>query len=145
MDWCNKRVNSSVNITLDIYTHFYIYLQCTWTVSFRLLLNMFPLTACLGDYAVRFDVNAEGAKPYSHISTVEACATLCESNTDCLGFDFDRNDIPYKNARCWIHHGGRMIMKKEQNVDHFEKRYCAANIGNCFLKGSIVYCDVVVF
>ncbi len=76
-----------------------------------------------------FDANAEGAKPYSEFSTVEECASMCQATTDCVAFDFDRNDNPYNNTHCWIHYNVNIEMKRQKAVDHFEKRDCNIIIG----------------
>ncbi len=83
----------------------------------------------MGEFAVMFDANAEGASPYSEFSTVEECAAKCQSTTDCVAFDFDRNDNPYENSHCWIHYDANIIIKKQMVVDHFEKRDCGDVIG----------------
>ncbi len=71
-----------------------------------------------------FDHNAEGASQHSTIKTVKECSQICLTNPDCVGFDFDRNDSPYKNTHCWIHDDINMVIKRQSYVDHYKKDTC---------------------
>lgn len=71
-----------------------------------------------------FEHNAEGATPYHYIETVEDCASLCRSLPQCNAFDYDKNDPPFKNSKCWIHDDLNIVMKKQHGVDHHVKQAC---------------------
>ncbi len=65
--------------------------------------------------------NAEGAYPVHDIETVAGCSDLCRNTPECLAFDFDRNNPPYKNARCWIHDNPGLVVKEQPAVDHYTR------------------------
>ena len=71
-----------------------------------------------------FEHNAEGAKPFHNISTVDKCAMMCEKSSSCVAFDYDRNTPPYKNSSCWIHDDQNLKIKEQPAVDHYTKDMC---------------------
>ncbi len=83
---------------------------------------------CLSNYAVAFDHNAEEGRALKQISDVDGCAAKCNDIQDCVAFDFDRSDAPYKDSRCWIHDSDDFIKKKQAEVDHYTKRGCNGNV-----------------
>merc|ERR1711893_334798 len=68
---------------------------------------------CISNFKGYIEHNAEGATPHYGYETVAACADLCRETIDCIAFDFDRNEPPYKNARCWIHDDPSIVMKEQ--------------------------------
>ena len=85
--------------------------------------NMY-FSDCISNFDSAYEHNAEGAKPYKKMKTVEACADLCREIPDCVAFDFDRNEPPYKNSRCWIHTDGDLVVKEQPAVDHYTRLEC---------------------
>ena len=88
-------------------------------------------TACVDDFIGYKETNVEGATPYHEITTVAGCADLCREIAECLGFDYDRNLPPYKNARCWIHDEASLEsgMKPQPAVDHYRREPCPFDTG----------------
>ena len=82
---------------------------------------------CVSNFDGHYEHNAEGATPHYGFETVTACADLCRETPDCIAFDFDRNNPPYKDARCWIHDDLSIVMKEQPAVDHYVRIPCAAS------------------
>ena len=83
-------------------------------------------TGCIGQYSVQYEHNAEGAYPVygEDVESVDGCTELCQSIPECLAFDYDRNEPPYKNARCWIHDNPALVVKQQPAVDHYSRGKC---------------------
>ena len=90
---------------------------------------LISLIACSNPFERFVEHNAEGATPYHDIETVADCADFCRSLSECIAFDYDRNEPPYKNARCWIHDDPSIVMKKQSAVTHFVVEPCTFNGG----------------
>ncbi len=88
----------------------------------------FITSECKEDFTVYFEHNAEGATPYPTVRSVEECASLCRAVPQCVAFDYDRNDPPFENSKCWIHSDVNIVMKKQHAVDHHIKRSCQGNL-----------------
>lgn len=73
--------------------------------------------------------NAEGGTLYHGISSVSKCAEFCMKIPECVAFDFDKNDPPFKNARCWIHENSKCMVKKQALVDHYSRNVCSDKDG----------------
>ena len=80
----------------------------------------------MGQFSGQFEHNADGAVPHygTELETVDGCAELCQSMPECIAIDFDRNNPPYKNARCWIHDNPGLVVKEQAAVDHYKKGKC---------------------
>ncbi len=83
---------------------------------------------CEDQFSVYFEHNAEGATPDDNIVTIHECAKKCRSSKDCVAFDFDYNDDPHKDARCWIHDNPQIKMKQLLGVAHYPRNTCVNKI-----------------
>ena len=72
------------------------------------------------------ETNVEGATPYHEYESLEDCQDLCRKMPECLAIDYDRNDPPYKNSRCWIHDEESLVSgtKPQPAVDHYTRVPC---------------------
>ena len=68
--------------------------------------------------------NAEGATLHKSITDRKSCANLCISTPECVAFDYDYNDPPYKGANCWIHDNPNLKIKTQPHVDHYTRDVC---------------------
>ena len=74
--------------------------------------------------------NAHGGFPVHDIFTVAGCSDLCRETAMCVGFDWDLNDPPYQDARCWIHNELTYIEVVEQvGVTHYSRVPCPFSSG----------------
>ena len=71
------------------------------------------------EFLVEVDHQAHIGTPYPAIDTVEKCGFLCKNTPECIGFDYDRNDPPYKNAHCWLHDNPSIELEPQESVDHY--------------------------
>ena len=84
--------------------------------------QFFP--ACRDEFDVLLEQHAEYAYPVYEIETEDGCADLCREIDECLAFDHDHNNPPFRDARCWIHDvQGRPIIPVE-GVDHYIRKPC---------------------
>ena len=72
------------------------------------------------------NTNANGATRDSGSDTVDECKSVCLSNSDCVGFDF--NTIANPNE-CWIHTDSNAISEENRNtgasgVNLYIRRQC---------------------
>ncbi len=79
---------------------------------------------CEDSFSGMVEHNAEGATPFDKYTTVQECADLCRETLECVAFDYDRNEPPYKNARCWIHDNPGLVVKEQSAVDHYTRIPC---------------------
>ncbi len=94
--------------------------------------------ACDGNYVTYMESNAEGATSYSHITSVDECASLCDNMLACVAFDWDYNDPPYQGSHCWVHTNPNIAMKSQPFVNHHVKQPGCA-IGKTYLKQQTSY------
>ncbi len=88
-------------------------------------LHVFVLV-CEDKFEGQVETNVEGATPYHDYESLEDCQDLCRKMPECLAIDYDRNDPPYKNSRCWIHDEESLVSgtKPQPAVDHYTRVPC---------------------
>jgi len=66
--------------------------------------------------------HAEGGEPHINATTPEECANVCIPMPECVSFDFDTNENPWKDTRCWVH---RHEIESWSDGHHWIKQPCA--------------------
>ena len=84
---------------------------------------------CSFTFSAQVEHYAEGGEPFTDVDSVAGCADLCRLRADCVGFDFDRKDPPYKGSRCWIHSDPKLEVVEFEAVDHYTRGSIACNSG----------------
>ncbi len=82
---------------------------------------------CMSNFDSHPERNADGGSPQRGFESVSACADRCRELPECVAFDYDRNDPPYREARCWIHNNSQLKVKEQPAVDHYTRIFCPRN------------------
>merc|ERR1712121_15039 len=109
MDFVSVGSSLSINLVSDYNTA---------TIGFSLT---YEITGC--------DVHCFEEYPNKHISygtpvdgvmtSVCDCASICLSDHNCIGFDFNNEDAPFQGASCWIHTTHGDLIDPFMDVTHF--------------------------
>ena len=69
-------------------------------------------------FTIEKDSNADGATPYPLVTSEDDCAKLCKHTHNCVAFDYDNNDPPLSNTRCWIHDKANLAVEAKTGINH---------------------------